>query len=87
MKITKLDYLLPTSFQCSLCNLPLCGPQCEGGPVHEPECLVLRRAQPRLTVTEQDSFNPVYSAVATIRMLSGMKTRPDIWDSGRCWTS
>ena len=48
--------------------------------MHEPECLVLRRAQPRLTVTEQDSFNPVYSAVAPIRMLSVMETRPDIWE-------
>ena len=77
----KSQYLLPVFvFQCSLCNLPLCGPQCEGGPVHEPECLVLRRAQPRLTVTEQDTFNPVYSAVAPIRMLSVKKNRPDIWE-------
>ena len=65
--------------QCSKCGLPLCGPQCEDGPVHAPECAVLARAQPRVEVTEQDSWHPVYSAVAPLRLLAVRRQDPATW--------
>jgi len=69
-----------SGYKCSKCNLPLCGPQCEGGQTHEPECLVYQAAAPPIVIEEQDTFNPAYSAVAPLRMLHMMRTRPDIWE-------
>ena len=67
-------------YKCSQCNLPLCGPGCEGGSVHAPECQVLSRASPMVTVTDQGSYHPVYSAVAPLRMLEVKRTDPDTWE-------
>lgn len=67
-------------YRCSKCNLPLCGPECEDGPTHEPECQILSKASPRLSVEDQEAVHPVYSAVAPLRMLHVMRTKPKIWD-------
>ena len=69
-----------SGYKCTKCNLPLCGPQCEGGQTHAPECEVLAAAAPPIFIEDQDSAHPVYAAVAPIRMLHVMRTRPDIWE-------
>ena len=69
-----------SGYKCTRCNLPLCGPQCEGGQIHAPECEVLAAAAPPIFIEDQDSAHPVYAAVAPIRMLHVMRTRPDIWE-------
>lgn len=63
-------------YGCSLCNLPLCGPGCEGGPRHREECSFLRQARPQY---KEEDINTVYSAVAPIRMLGVKREEPRTW--------
>ena len=70
---------LTSRSQCSKCNIPLCGADCEDGPVHRPECSVLSNVQPKVSVTDQDSFHPVYSTIAPLRMLAVKEARPEVW--------
>ena len=65
--------------QCRKCNLPLCGPECENGKNHAPECAILSKCSPLISVDDQNSFHPVYSSVAIIRMLSVKDNDPDTW--------
>lgn len=65
--------------QCRSCHLPLCGPECEGGPHHAPECEQLSKAQPPISVSDQDSFHPVYSTIAPLRLLAVKEARPEVW--------
>jgi len=68
-----------SGYKCSRCNLPLCGPECEDGPTHAPECKVLQAASPPISIEDDDSAHPVYAAVASIRMLHVMRTKPEVW--------
>ena len=43
-----LECLLPVNgeYLCQTCSLPLCGPECQDGPNHKPECLLFSQPLP-----------------------------------------
>lgn len=58
-------------YRCSGCNFPLCGPECEAGPLHsKQECPVFQRAGFRAKIPNLDRVNTTeYASINTLRTL------------------
>eukprot|EP00092_Neocalanus_flemingeri_P018319 GFUD01019828.1.p1 GENE.GFUD01019828.1~~GFUD01019828.1.p1 ORF type:complete len:515 (+),score=161.30 GFUD01019828.1:38-1582(+) len=68
---------LPQPFyQCSRCDLPLCGPSCEEGQMHLQECQMIQKTENG----EREDAVDVFSAVGVIRMLKKMRDHPEVMD-------
>jgi len=58
-----------TSEKCIGCGLPLCGPQCQGGPWHRSECQVFKEAGMKEEIDDFAECHPLYSCITPLRML------------------
>ena len=70
----------------SLCRLrglitaPLCRAECEGGPHHKAECVMLQQAGTRIDITDLTNTNIFYTAILPLRMWSTRRHQPQVWD-------
>ena len=66
--------------ECSLCSAPLCArPECQHGPNHLAECLLLQEAGTRLEIRDYEANNIFYSAVLPLRMWSTRQSDSLLW--------
>ncbi|KAM3965788.1 SET domain-containing protein SmydA-8 [Aphomia sociella] len=62
-------------YKCSMCNWPMCGPQCEKADIHKPECKAMTDRKYRCTIKyeQPDKVEAAYCVIAPLRVLL-MKT-------------
>lgn len=69
----KLDF-----YKCTMCNWPMCGPQCERAEVHKAECNLMteRKYKSNIKYETPDKAEAAYCVIAPIRVLLMKETNP-----------
>ncbi|XP_052755151.1 SET domain-containing protein SmydA-8 [Galleria mellonella] len=65
-------------YKCSLCNWPMCGPQCEKADVHKPECKIMsdRKYRCAIKYEQSDKAEAAYCVITPLRVLLTKNSNP-----------
>lgn len=72
---------LTGKYRCSQCTWPMCSPQCEKRPDHQPECQVTKAAGLNINIDDVDSPNHLYEVITVLRCLVLAGKEPKRWKS------
>lgn len=70
-------------YKCSMCNWPMCGPQCEKSDIHKPECKVMsdRKYKCSIKYEKPDKSEAAYCVIAPLRVLLMKHTNPNQYEN------
>jgi len=65
------------SYLCGMCNMPVCGEDCQVGAAHYNECQIFRTLREKVKVDSyQEPNSPMYQCITPLRLLMKKNTHP-----------